>query len=108
EGDFAAAERCYREALTLAPQMLQTWFALAMIKTFTAGDPDLAAMERLVPAASGAEPGIHARFLYGLAKAWHDLGEFDRAFALYAQGAALRRGVETWVPEDLETFAARL
>ena len=91
EGDFAEAERLYREALALNPGQPQTWFALAMIKTFAPGDPDVSAMEALRPATERVEPSIRARFLYGLAKAWHDCGEHDRAFALYSEGAALRR-----------------
>lgn len=104
EGDFDEAERLYREALTQAPYLPQTWFALAMIKTFAPGDPDLAAMERAGAAMDRAEPSIRARFLYGLAKAWHDCGEFDRAFALYSEGAALRRQEEKWDPAALERF----
>jgi len=104
EGDFAMAERCYRETLAISPQMPQTWFALSMIKTFVPGDPDLAAMERLLPGMAQAEPAIQARFLYGLAKAWHDLRDYDRAFALYARGAALRRRDEKWDPEALGRF----
>ena len=104
EGDFAEAERLYREALALNPGQPQTWFALAMIKTFAPGDPDVSAMEALRPATERVEPSIRARFLYGLAKAWHDCGEHDRAFALYSEGAALRRAEERWDPAALERF----
>jgi hypothetical protein len=77
-----------------------------MIKTFAPDDPDLAEMERLRPAIErGTEPAIFARFLYGLAKAWHDCGDYDRAFALYSQGAALRRMGEKWDPEALGRHA---
>src|SRR5690606_25770812 len=96
EGNFADAERFYREALAQTPMLPQTWFALAMIKTFVAGDPDLAAMEKLLPEMERAEPSIRARFLYGLGKAWHDCGEYDRAFAFYSAGARLRQHEEKW------------
>ena len=105
EGDFARAERCYREAIAQSPDMPQTWFALAMIKTFAPDDPDLAEMEQLRPRMERADPGIRARFLYGLAKARHDCGDHDRAFALYSEGAALRRAEETWDREALARFA---
>jgi len=104
DGDFAEAERLYREALAQAPNLPQTWFALAMIKTFAPGDPDLAAMEKARPAFDRIEPTIRARFLYGLAKAWHDCGEYDRAFGLYSEGAELRRRQEKWNPANLERF----
>lgn len=108
DGDFGEAEQLYREALTQTALLPQTWFALAMIKTFAPGDPDLAAMEGLRPAMEKAEPSIRARFLYGLAKAWHDCGEHDRAFALYSEGAALRRREERWDPGALERFVGAL
>lgn len=96
EGDFDAATQFYRRALATTATSPQTWFALAMIKRFTANDPDLAEMERLRPAIARAAPAINARFLYGLAKAWHDTGDTDRAFHYYAQGAALRRREERY------------
>jgi len=107
-GDFVAAEEHYRRALTRAPTLFQTWFALAMIKTFTPDDPDLAAMERLRSQAARAEPAIQARFLYGLAKAWSDCGEYDRSFALYDEGAALCRQEQPFNAAALSGFADRL
>lgn len=112
-GDFAGAEDCYRRALAVSPMMPQTWFALAMIKRFTAGDPDLAAMETHRAAfTAAADPELAARFLYGLAKAYYDIGEYDRAFALYDEGAEKRRRVESFdaaaltvqVDRIIETF----
>lgn len=93
-GDFEQAEKLYRRALAKAPMAPQTWFALTMIKKFSAGDPDLAAMERLVGQFDRTDPAIQARFLYGLGKAWDDIGEVERAYGYYAQGAALRRQAE--------------
>ncbi|WP_121119859.1 tetratricopeptide repeat-containing sulfotransferase family protein [Croceibacterium ferulae] len=93
-GDAAGAQALYRRALAAQPDQLQSWFALAMLKRFTAGDPDLQQMEHVLPRLAGAEPGLRARFLYGLAKAWDDVGDPARAFALYAEGAALRRAQE--------------
>jgi Tfp pilus assembly protein PilF len=108
QGAFGEAEDYYRRAIAQTPYVPQTWFALAMIKTFAAGDADLEAMERIVPHMSGAEPSLQARFLYGLAKAHHDCGNFERAWDLYAQGAALRRKDEKWEPDRLEASADAL
>lgn len=93
-GDAAEAEALYRRALAIQPDQLQSWFALAMLKRFNARDPDLRLMEQLLPHARGAEPALQARYLYGLAKAWDDAGDASRAFALYREGAALRRAVD--------------
>ena len=96
EGDFAEAERLYRKALAHDNREGQTWFALAMIKTFASGDPDISAMEQLRPTMELSPPAVRARFLYGLAKAWDDCGETDQAFALYSEGAALRQAEDAW------------
>lgn len=107
-GDFALAEDFYRRAIAVTPNVPQTWFALAMIKTFAPDDPDLRSMIDLRPRVMGAENSIEARFLYGLAKALHDCGDFDRAFALYSEGAALRRAEETFDAAAHEAFADAL
>jgi tetratricopeptide (TPR) repeat protein len=107
-GDFPLAEDFYRRAIASGGNVPQTWFALSMIKTFTPGDPDLQRMIDLRPSVSGAENSIEARFLYGLAKGFHDCGDFDRAFATYSEGAALRRAEEKFDLSRLEAFAASL
>lgn len=107
-GDFVAAEEYYRRAIALAPNIPQTWFALAMIKTFTPNDPDLRQMLEVRRRITGVERSIEARFLYGLAKAFHDCADFDRAFALYSEGAALRRSEENYDPASIERFAEGL
>lgn len=105
-GDFTRAEDLYRRALAKSDGGTpQTWFALAMIKTFSSDDPDLAAMEQIRADVSRGDPAVHARFLYGLAKAWDDCGEKERAFSLYAQGAALRRSEARFDPAALARFA---
>jgi hypothetical protein len=65
-------------------------------------------MIELRPRFRGIENSIEARFLYGLAKAFHDCGDFDRAFAVYSEGAALRRAEETYDAEAHEAFAEQL
>jgi tetratricopeptide (TPR) repeat protein len=104
-GDFRAAEEFYRRALAQTPYIPQTWFALAMIKTFAPGDSDLAAMEKLLAAFERSDSELRARFFYALGKAHHDCGEFNRAFEYYAQGAALRREAEQFDAAALEHFA---
>jgi tetratricopeptide (TPR) repeat protein len=117
-GAFAEAEQRYREAIARQRLSPQSWFALAMIRRFTADDVDLAEMERLQPEMARLDPSLYARFLYGLAKAWSDAGDAAKAFALYEQGAAIRRTGERfdaggnrrfiekliadWTPEALE------
>jgi tetratricopeptide (TPR) repeat protein len=90
-GRFDEAQELFRRTLAKAPSAMQTWFALAMIKNFSAGDPDFAAMERLERQPAGAPPEMRASLEYALGKAAEDLGDIDRAFEFYSAGAALRR-----------------
>lgn len=99
-GRLEEAQDLFRRTLAKAPTSIRTWFALAMLKTFEPGDPDMAAMERLERQQS-APPEARASLYYGLGKAWQDCGDLDRAFDLYAKGAALRRGEQ---PFDMERF----
>ena len=89
-GRITEAEELFRRTIAKAPTAMPTWFALAMLKTFAPGDPDIAAMERL-ERQPGAPSGARASLCYGLGKAAEDCGDIDLAFAHYARGAALRR-----------------
>ncbi|MGZ5791388.1 MAG: hypothetical protein ACXWI7_04045, partial [Croceibacterium sp.] len=42
-GRVDEAQELFRRTLAKSPTAMQTWFALAMIKTFAPGDPDMAA-----------------------------------------------------------------
>lgn len=88
-GRVDEAEDLFRRAIAKMPYAMQTWFALAMIKKFSPGDADLAAMERLESIDAPAE--VRASLQYGLGKAREDCGDIDRAFSHYSTGAALIR-----------------
>lgn len=107
-GEFEAAQDYFRRALKLNDAAPQTWFALAMGKTFTPGDPDLEAMERLRPGLDRADPLTRARFHYALGKAYDDLGDVERAFEDYDRGAALRRKEIRYSPEAFQARAEKL
>lgn len=102
-GRFEEAQELYRRMLAKSPGSLQTWFALAMVKTFTPGDPDFVAMAELEKTAATAPPDARSAFYYGFGKALEDVGEIDRAFGAYSQGAAIRRA-----QEPFDTQAHRL
>jgi tetratricopeptide (TPR) repeat protein len=107
-GDFVKADEYFRRALKIAPCQYQTWFALAMIKTFTPSDPDLLAMESLRSSSSKAAPELRARLLYGLAKAWRDCGEFEKAMALYSEGAQIMSGQYVFDVRQTSQFAEQI
>jgi tetratricopeptide (TPR) repeat protein len=105
-GEFERAIENLREMSSESP--LQAFAALAMLKTFQPGDPDLGAMERLLPDVSHQEPMLKARFLSCLGKAYDDCGEYDRAWGLFERSAAIRRRLETWDSGHHEDLAEAL
>jgi tetratricopeptide (TPR) repeat protein len=89
-GRVDEAQELFRRAIAKMPNAMQTWFALAMIKKFAPGDPDLAAMEHLEQFVNVPRE-VRASLFYGLGKAREDCGDVDRAFDYYSKGAALVR-----------------
>ncbi len=100
-GRFEEAQELYRRMLAKTPGSLQTWFALAMVKTFTPDDPDLTAMAELEKVAATAPPDAGSAFYYGFGKALEDGGDIDGAFAAYSRGAAMRRAQD---PFDAQAY----
>ena len=107
-GEFDEAEDHYRRALGKTPTALPTWFALAMIKTFTSDDPDLEAMQDLARDLRSASPEARARFLYALGKAYDDCGDPEKAFDCFSEGAAIRKGLEPFSPQARSALADRI
>jgi tetratricopeptide (TPR) repeat protein len=119
-GQFEEAEELFRKALAASPDSMQSWFALAMVKTFHPGDRDFAAMEQL-DRRGGGHPQARAGLSYALGKACEDMGDPDRAFEYYKRGAAFlreqtsydsapfehaaERAIENFTPEALDKLA---
>jgi tetratricopeptide (TPR) repeat protein len=90
----------YREALRLRPGFGEVWWSLANLKTFRFSDAELAAMERgLEDAAEDDDDRVH--FLFALGKALEDRGDFDAAFARYAEANSTQR-MRVWY-DPIET-----
>lgn len=92
-GDMAGAERDLRRALGLSTDLMSLaviWQTLAGLKRFERGDPDLVAIPALL-ARVETSPPAKGVLLYAWGKALDDLGETERAFAAYAEGASLIR-----------------
>ena len=78
-----------RAAARLRPGSGQTWLALANALHFAVADTDWAALNAVADAMTRAPADDRAAWLYARGKAWDDLGEYDRAFADFAAGAAI-------------------
>ena len=108
-GDTEASNGALRQAMSLhtdASAMAWSWQALAESKTFAAGDPDLQSMLDLLQRLPNGPAGEEARSVlkYALGKAWDDLGEIDRAFAAYSEGAAVMQRLRGYQAADTDAF----
>jgi hypothetical protein len=90
-GDFDQAIHELKRAHAMDSGMTAAWAAIVRLKPIVAGDPDVDFAIGLANAAAGLDPVAAAHAHYAAADALHALGDAPRAFAHYAQGAALRR-----------------
>jgi tetratricopeptide (TPR) repeat protein len=97
----------YREALHLRPGFGEVWWSLANLKTFRFSDAELAAMEQgLKDAAEDDDDRVH--FLFALGKALEDRGDFNAAFARYAEANSTQRMRVSYDPVETEFKHGRI
>lgn len=105
QGRMSEALAAAGRALEIAPNHLGALYHLTQMKAFSAGDPDLLALEKLAGEENAvSEESTH--FLYfALAKAYEDVGDYDRAFTYLEQANTLRRKqVKYNVEEDIRVM----
>jgi tetratricopeptide (TPR) repeat protein len=90
-GLFDIAEATFRDALRADPHSVAVWFGLHRLKTFTQGDPDIAAMEKIHARAATLTPDDRMKLEFCLGKAYLDAGDAAKAFAHLGQGNRLKR-----------------
>lgn len=94
-GDLDGAVDVLTQAVARQPHSAATFINLAAVRRFKPGDPEIEVMLRLLD--SMAETDRHAIGLrFALGKVHDDIGEAERAFAFYADGAALKRRTITY------------
>ncbi len=105
-GRTREARAAYAEAVALDATNTQAWRALAKAKRFKEGDDDLAALEALAERSDlDDEKRLHLGF--ALAKAYEDIGDYDRAFAHLKEANRLKRKYLLYSRVDTERhFAA--
>ncbi|MES1156637.1 MAG: sulfotransferase [Alphaproteobacteria bacterium] len=80
----------YRRSLALRPELGESWWSLANLKTLRFGEAEIAAMEAALASPQTDESDrLHLHFALG--KAFEDSADFARSFTHYAQGNAIRR-----------------
>jgi len=89
-GKIPEAVASYERSLAIKPSPA-VFHNLAAIKRFAADGPELAAMEELAGDAGSLPAAEQVALQFTLGKAYHNLGDADRAFPHFQQGNALKR-----------------
>lgn len=114
-GRLDEAIAAYRRAIELNPALGEVWWSLANLKTVRFSEEDIAAMEQALGRSDLKDDDrFHVEF--ALAKALHDLGRSDAAFAHLEAGNRLRREYHPFnaghlsqlVDRNIELFTAEV
>ena len=92
-GERPDCEKAYRRAADLDPGLGEAWWSLADLKTYRFDDSEIERMKTGI-AMHHPDPAQRAAFNFALGKALEDRGDHDDAFARYAQGNAIKHGVD--------------
>ena len=101
-GPLQDAVASYDACIRLRPDLGETYWSLANLKTYRFEDATVAEMERRI-AAGGSTVQSEVNFLFALAKAYEDRGDFARAWHFYRGGNTKQRGEVSYDPVQTET-----
>jgi tetratricopeptide (TPR) repeat protein len=90
-GRFAEAHRSFERAIEMQPRRADFYRSFADSRRFAPGDAYLAAMEEMAGAMESFSTDQQIELHFGLAKAYSDLQQHDRAFRHLLEGNALKR-----------------
>ncbi len=106
-GRYQEAVQAYEACIEHRPEFGETYWSLANLKTYRFEDAAIAEMEQRAQA-DGLAVQSQVNFLFAIAKAYEDRGEFDRAWHFYETGNAKQRGEVSYDPVHTESMNDRL
>jgi tetratricopeptide (TPR) repeat protein len=106
-GDYHSAVESYSECIRHRPDLGETYWSLANLKTYRFDDAAVAEMERRA-VAPGQNAQSEVNFLFALAKAYEDRGDFDRAWQYYRDGNSKQRAEVGYDPVQTEVMNDRI
>lgn len=95
------AVKAYRDCIRVKPDKGETYWSLANLKTYQLSNEDIAEMQARVDG-GGLTDESQVNFLFALAKAFEDRGDFERAWQYYSDGNSTRRMLEHYDPVRTE------
>jgi tetratricopeptide (TPR) repeat protein len=90
-GDLTEARAACEKAIECAPRNAMFHHSLAILKRFAPGDQQIAALELLASDSKRLSSQDRIYLHFALAKAYQDVGEFERCFDHLLQGNTLKR-----------------
>jgi tetratricopeptide (TPR) repeat protein len=100
-GRLEEAVDAYRECIRCRPDNGGSYWSLANLKTYRLCDEDIEAMQANLERAELSDTS-RVNFLFALAKAFEDRGQFELAWDYYATGNASQRAHEYYDPVQTE------
>ena len=94
--------QAYQRCLELEPDFGEAYYSLANLKTYRFDDAQIQEMKERVASESVKEVS-EVNFLFALAKAYEDRGDFDQAWHYYEQGNDKQRILVSYDPVQTET-----
>jgi len=95
------AIRAYRECIRLKPDNGESYWSLANLKIYRLSDEDIAEIETRLEQADLTDQS-RVNFLFAVAKACEDRGDYDRAWDYYQQGNRTQRMLVSYDPVQTE------
>lgn len=100
-GEQEEAIDAYRQCINIRPDNGEVYWSLANLKTYKLTPDDIDAMERAIDKQEVSEQSL-VNFLFALAKAHEDHGDFDKAWDFYQRGNTRQRALEHYDPVETE------
>ncbi|HNP36198.1 MAG TPA: sulfotransferase [Woeseiaceae bacterium] len=97
----------YRESIRIKPDSGESYWSLANLKTYRLSDTDIEAIGLQMENDELAEQA-RVNFLFALAKAAEDRGDYDTAWTNYVRGNELQRGQVSYDPVQTEVLTNSL
>lgn len=89
-GRIDDAIKAYRRCIEVSPNIGETYWSLANLKTFKFTDEDLENMlAQVIP--KGGDPDDQGHLAFAIGKAYEDREEYDKSFEYYQRGNDIRR-----------------
>jgi tetratricopeptide (TPR) repeat protein len=106
-GDYDGAVAAYNTCIREAPAFGETYWSLANLKTYRFDEPMVSEMEKRAASGSGNVQS-EVNFLFALAKAYEDRGDYERAWEHYRRGNEKQRAEVAYDPVQTEVMNDRI